>query len=184
MPSLTPDQLRVMERNALLNAVGHAGKAEVGAVVSRSLGESPELRAMAKDVAKAAADQIIDQGTSLILQSRRFSGLMIKFLCDLTGHETARRWAATVLHEAGPSEAAKQNALAVDGQLKVGVRKRLAGVDLRGQNLAGEDLSDADLRGARLTAAKLDGSDIWRANLMGCIISPKVLHAALNCRSK
>jgi glutamyl-tRNA synthetase len=56
MPSsLTPDQLQAMERNALLNAVKHAGKAEVGAVVSKSLGESPDLRSMAKEVARAAA---------------------------------------------------------------------------------------------------------------------------------
>jgi glutamyl-tRNA synthetase len=56
--SLTPDVLRAMERNALLNAVGHAGRADVGAVVSKSLGESPELRAMVKDVAKAAAEVV------------------------------------------------------------------------------------------------------------------------------
>jgi len=59
MPSpLTPEQLQAMERNALLNAVSHAGKAEVGAVVSKSLGESPELRTTAKDVAKAAAEVV------------------------------------------------------------------------------------------------------------------------------
>jgi len=56
MPSaLTPGHLKAMERNALLNAVDHAGKAEVGAVVGKSMGESPELRSMAKEVAKAAA---------------------------------------------------------------------------------------------------------------------------------
>ena len=59
MPStLTPEQLQAMERNALLNAVSHAGKAEVGAVVSKSLGETPSLRTMAKDVAKAAAEVV------------------------------------------------------------------------------------------------------------------------------
>jgi len=59
MPSsLTEDQLEAMERNALLNAVAHGGKSEMGAVVSKSLGESPELRAMAKDVARAAAEVV------------------------------------------------------------------------------------------------------------------------------
>jgi glutamyl-tRNA synthetase len=58
MPSLTPDQLQAMERNALLNAVKHAGKSEVGAVVSKSLGESPELRTIAKEVAKAASEVV------------------------------------------------------------------------------------------------------------------------------
>jgi glutamyl-tRNA synthetase len=59
MPSsLTPEQLQAMERNALLNAVKHGGKAEVGAVVSKSLGESPELRTTAKEVAKAAAEVV------------------------------------------------------------------------------------------------------------------------------
>jgi glutamyl-tRNA synthetase len=59
MPSsLTPDQIQAIEKNALLNAVSHAGKAEVGAVVSKSLGASPALRTMAKDVAKAASDVV------------------------------------------------------------------------------------------------------------------------------
>ncbi len=55
---LTPDQLQAMERNALLNAVSHQGSAEVGAVVSKSLGETPALRTMAKDVARAAAEVV------------------------------------------------------------------------------------------------------------------------------
>ncbi len=55
---LTPDQLQAMEKNALLNAVSHAGKAEIGAVVSKSLGESPALRTMAKEVAKTAAEVV------------------------------------------------------------------------------------------------------------------------------
>jgi WD40 repeat protein/3',5'-cyclic AMP phosphodiesterase CpdA len=122
-------------------------------------------------VARAAADEIRGEGASLILQSRRFSGLMIKFLCDLAGHESARQWAATVLRETGPSEAAKQNALAVDAQMKVGVRKRLAGVDLRGQDLAGEDLSDADLRRATLRGMRIDSTNFRRADLRGADLS-------------
>jgi WD40 repeat protein/3',5'-cyclic AMP phosphodiesterase CpdA len=122
-------------------------------------------------VAKAAADEISGEGTSLILQSRRFSGLMINFLCDLTGHEPARRWAATVLRETGPSEAAKQNALAVDGRLKVGVRKHLTGVDLRGQDLAGEDLSGADLRRAILRGMRIVNTNFRGADLRGADLS-------------
>jgi len=56
--SLTPDQLKAMEKHALLNAVQHAGKAEVGAVVSKTLGESPSLRSSAKEVGKAAAEVV------------------------------------------------------------------------------------------------------------------------------
>jgi WD40 repeat protein/3',5'-cyclic AMP phosphodiesterase CpdA len=122
-------------------------------------------------VAKAAEEEISGGGTSLILQSRRFSALMINFLCDLTGHESARHWAATVLRETGPSEAAKQNALAVDGRLKVGVRKRLPGVDLRGQDLAGEDLSDADLRRATLRGMRIVNTDFRRADLRDADLS-------------
>ena len=47
-----------MEKNALLNAVSHGGKADVGAVVGKSMGESPDLRSMAEEVAKAAAEVV------------------------------------------------------------------------------------------------------------------------------
>ena len=53
--SLTQDHLQAMEKHALLNAVRHSGKAEVGAVVSKVLGETPALRGSAKQVAKAAS---------------------------------------------------------------------------------------------------------------------------------
>jgi glutamyl-tRNA synthetase len=55
---LTPDQLKAMEKNALLNAVAHGGVADPGAVVGKSMGESPELRSMAKEVALAAAEAV------------------------------------------------------------------------------------------------------------------------------
>ena len=42
-----------MERNTLLNATKHAGKAEAGAVMGKILGEFPELRSRAPEVAKA-----------------------------------------------------------------------------------------------------------------------------------
>ena len=46
------------ERNALLNAVRHSGKAEVGAVVSKVIGEFPQLKTMARSVAAAAAETV------------------------------------------------------------------------------------------------------------------------------
>jgi len=55
---LTRDQLQAMEKNALLNAVSHGGRADVGAVVGKSMGESPELRSKAADVAKAASEVV------------------------------------------------------------------------------------------------------------------------------
>jgi glutamyl-tRNA synthetase len=55
---LTPEQLRAMEKNALLNAVAHGGVSDQGAVVGKSMGESPELRSMAREVAAAAADVV------------------------------------------------------------------------------------------------------------------------------
>jgi len=55
-PSLTQDQLEAIEKNALLNAVSHGGKADVGAVVGKTVGESPELRSKAGDVSRAAVD--------------------------------------------------------------------------------------------------------------------------------
>ncbi len=64
------------------------------------------------------------------------------------------------------------------------VRASLHGTNLKDADLSGADLSDADLRGAILTGATLDGVDLWRANLMGCVISPSALHKALSCKSK
>jgi len=55
---LTIEQLRAMEKNALLNAVSHEGRADVGAVVGKSMGESPDLRSKAADVAKAASEVV------------------------------------------------------------------------------------------------------------------------------
>ena len=123
-------------------------------------------------VARAAADDLKAEDKSAILESGRFSGLMINFLCDLAGYDTARQWAASVLREPGPNEVAKQNALAINGRLEVGVRKQLAGVDLRGQDLTGWDLSGADLRSATLRGmqivnANFRGADLREADFSG-----------------
>jgi uncharacterized protein YjbI with pentapeptide repeats len=58
----------------------------------------------------------------------------------------------------------------------------LRGADLRGADLSGADLSNADLRGAVLIGARLDNVDVWRANFAGAIITPEMLHQALNCK--
>lgn len=48
---LPPEAANSVERNALVNATRHGGKAEVGAVMSKVLGEFPDLRSRAKSVA-------------------------------------------------------------------------------------------------------------------------------------
>lgn len=47
-----------MEKNALLNAISHGGKADVGAVMGKSMGESPDLRSKAGEVSTAAAEVV------------------------------------------------------------------------------------------------------------------------------
>ncbi|MGF1611016.1 MAG: pentapeptide repeat-containing protein [Kiloniellales bacterium] len=64
------------------------------------------------------------------------------------------------------------------------VRANLREADLRNADLRNADLSEADLRDAVLTGVKLDGAEIWRTNVKGCVISPKALHAAFECRAK
>ncbi|MDA4135612.1 MAG: glutamate--tRNA ligase [Thaumarchaeota archaeon] len=56
--SISEQDRSAMEKYALQNAVKHEGKAEVGAVVSKVLGETPALRSMAKEVARAAAEVV------------------------------------------------------------------------------------------------------------------------------
>ena len=50
---LTEQQRRQIEMYALLNAVEHSGKAEVGAVVGKVMGATPELRSSSREVAAA-----------------------------------------------------------------------------------------------------------------------------------
>ncbi len=51
---LPDDAVSSIEKNALLNAVKHGGKADVGAIMSRVLGDFPELRSDPARVAKEA----------------------------------------------------------------------------------------------------------------------------------
>jgi WD40 repeat protein len=122
-------------------------------------------------VARATANDLSSGGTPAVLESGRFSGLMIRFLCDLAGHDTARQWAASVLREPGSNEAAKQNALAINGRLEVAVRKQLAGVDLRGQDLTRWDLGGADLRSATLRGMQIVHANFRGADLRGADFS-------------
>ncbi|MDA4123245.1 MAG: glutamate--tRNA ligase [Thaumarchaeota archaeon] len=56
--SLSESDRSSMEKYALQNAVRHGGRAEVGAVVSKVLGDSPSLKSIAKEVARAAAEVV------------------------------------------------------------------------------------------------------------------------------
>src|SRR2546425_185284 len=54
-----PEEARSsLEKNALLNAIRHGGKADAGAVISKILGEFPSLRAGAKLASKAALEVV------------------------------------------------------------------------------------------------------------------------------
>ena len=52
---LGAEALALIEKAALVNAVGHGGRAELGAVIGRVLAESPELRSSAPAVSKEAS---------------------------------------------------------------------------------------------------------------------------------
>jgi len=57
----SPDELReTIRRHALLNAAAHGGKADVGAVVGRVLGEKAELRKQAKEVTKLVSEIVLE----------------------------------------------------------------------------------------------------------------------------
>lgn len=56
--SLSGDELAAVEKAALLNAVQHAGKADLGAVIGRVLAERPELKPKAPLVSKAGSEAV------------------------------------------------------------------------------------------------------------------------------
>ena len=73
---LPKETMEAMERDALVNASRHDGKAEVGAVVGKMLGEFPDLRKQANEVA-AQAGAVVKRVNSMspveqtkLLQSR------------------------------------------------------------------------------------------------------------------
>ncbi len=55
---------RLILKHALLNAVKHGGKASLGPVINKILGEMPELRVRAKEIA-GIAKEIVDQVNSM-----------------------------------------------------------------------------------------------------------------------
>jgi len=57
-PTISQEASDSIERNALLNATRHGGKAEAGAVVGKVLGEFPEFRSSAPLVAGAVQDAV------------------------------------------------------------------------------------------------------------------------------
>ncbi|BBD73912.1 glutamate--tRNA ligase [Sulfodiicoccus acidiphilus] len=57
---------------ALLNAVEHNGKAVTGAVVSKVLGERPDMRSRAKDVVQIVA-QVVSEVNSMSLEEQKYS---------------------------------------------------------------------------------------------------------------
>jgi len=124
-------------------------------------------------VANSAAEKLQNGEVADTLHTRRMSTLMLEFLCDLAGHEVARRWVAEVLADRVASELAKQNALAISQRLDPGDHHQdLSGMDLRGQdltyrNLQNANLQGADLRGMRLEGTNFAGADLHDANLTG-----------------
>jgi glutamyl-tRNA synthetase len=67
--SVSEQDRSAMEKYALLNAVQHKGKAEVGAVVSKVLGETPSLRPLGKEVARVAAE-VVKAVNAMALESQ------------------------------------------------------------------------------------------------------------------
>ncbi|MCP4592574.1 MAG: NACHT domain-containing protein, partial [bacterium] len=117
-------------------------------------------------VARRAAAELADSGTSDILGAREISPRMADFLCDLAGQEHVRDWARKVLHSAaGSGKVAQRNAQLLLDQLGEPVKERFAGQDLRGQDLCERDLSGFDLRHADLSSARLVGARLTDARL-------------------
>ena len=113
--------------------------------------------------------------SSEILGARRMSRLMIDFLGDLAGHTAVRGWALIALVDPQSSQAAKQNALAIQQRVPMSASQdspeatpepqNLAGVDLRGLDLTGRDLRQANLRQANLRGMRLERTDLSGADL-------------------
>ncbi|MGH3824020.1 MAG: metallophosphoesterase, partial [Pseudonocardiaceae bacterium] len=118
-------------------------------------------------VADAAAGQLRSGEVAGALHTRTMSKLMLDFLCDLAGHEVARRWVADVLADPAATDMAKQNALAISQRLGPGAHQNLAGVDLRGQDLTNRDLRNANLQRANLRGMQLTDTNLAEADLRG-----------------
>ena len=78
-----------MEKYALQNAVRHGGKAEVGAVVSKVLGDAPALRSLARDVARESAE-VVKAVNGMTLQQQE-QALREKYPEALQEHKQEQR---------------------------------------------------------------------------------------------
>src|SRR5206468_10540827 len=96
-------------------------------------------------VADAAAGNLDSPRAAQILTTRRMSRLMAEFFTDLAGPGAAYQWARGTLSDAGASQAAKQNALAIAGWQGRTPGPGPAGSQPEPQNLAGVDLRGQDL---------------------------------------
>jgi WD40 repeat protein len=131
----------------------------------------------------AAAAHSIAAGTPRpeILATRVMSALMVDFFCGSAGRAAAADWAASVLHDADATPAARRNALAV-AQLTAPAaarEARLAGAVLDGADLSELDLSGADLRNANLTGTRLARTKLTGASLRGAQLTGSRLEQAL-----
>ncbi|MGH4023562.1 MAG: NACHT domain-containing protein [Pseudonocardiaceae bacterium] len=116
-------------------------------------------------VAQAAAEKLQEGLAADTLLTRTMSALMLDFLCDLAGHDVARRWATEALADSAASDVAKRNGLAIAQRLGPGIHQNLANVDLRGEDLANRDLRNANMEGADLRGMRLVGTNLANANL-------------------
>ena len=117
-------------------------------------------------VARAAARDVKERGSSPAIATREISDRMADFFAALADREAALAWAEQAL-TGSMGEIAARNALRL--QRRMGMEAHapasLAGQDLRGQDLSGRDLRWGDLRGTDLTEAKLVAANLTGANL-------------------
>lgn len=118
-------------------------------------------------VARAVADELMQDGGTTLLGMQEISPLMADFVWGLAGKAKAEQWAQDVLVH-GATDTVQKNALLLLKQMGVTARSRLylAGKDLRGQDLSGKDLSHGDHTEAILTDVLLVGADLTGAKLV------------------
>jgi glutamyl-tRNA synthetase len=87
--SISEQDRSSMEKYALQNAVRHGGKAEVGAVVSKVLGDVPALRANAKEVARVSAEVV--RGVNALTIQQQEQSLKEKYPEALQEHKQEQR---------------------------------------------------------------------------------------------
>jgi glutamyl-tRNA synthetase len=57
--AISEERIASLEKHALLNAIHHSGKADVGAVISKVMGDFPELRSRAKLIIGIAQEMVV-----------------------------------------------------------------------------------------------------------------------------